>query len=659
MVKDYDGKISIIEIYNMVKGFKPKLIQTIVEYEKITGITWTTQGCLLTTSLEQKINIYDPKTGKKELQVITDYGPITCMKFEPEYDLLLTGTIYGYVVAYSIAYDSETREITPINKMVKISGQIRSVDCTMKQKEVDKENNRNLLKSAKRKRTTSDSSSSSSDEKGTDEVAPLDKLEITIFGAHQREVVVWDYHKKTIFETIKVGDSESCIVNTLLTKRNGDLFVGDSTGTISLYDGVSLTCKHSLNVSLTDIMCMAKNSVEDTLLVSGKDPSLIIVRLADDSMKLFEKIEQHIQEVRSIIFVGKKNFFSGSMDGMLIKYHLKGRHKKLKLHKETIIHNYTNHINFFNERMMIQLDKSLVIWKLPKIPIGSLDKTSQEELRQAQAIKSLLIKTRCFIQASAFTNEYVAYATKKGLCIYNKAHNKTLCNKNILNCNHLEFCGDKFLIAAQYDRIELIDLNSLDYDIIAEKQLDSTIKQLLFINSYNMLVVACNAQENCVYFFDCAVDDPSKLFDDMEAISLDYNEIMCITHNSATERDKNLYVYTNQDKLIKIDLNKKAIDKSKLDSIEPIKGLPEDANILGMFVLTSDYCVIYDNKYVLKIDLKSNEVISQMADYKFIIKMSNRVFDNPSEIALVELTPEDYEDTLPPVEQRTARKFGT
>lgn len=697
--------VNIIEVYRLTNSQSPKILVSIYDYETITGISWISAHHFITVTKEQTINLYNAKRGIKVFSHLTDYGPINSMKINLQHNLIMTGTEYGYAVAYKFKHDKEVEdnfELEFLSKMVKVNEKITSIEFTVQRKEKAQPNkkitkrkicNRTLRSKKKREDHNDDdsidtSSSSESEHENEEDTTFLGGYDAIIFGACQNEVIAWDFHKHSIIETIRVGDKETCRVNTLLSLYSGDLITGNSDGTISFFDGKTLTCKYYTKILEGEILAIAKNDSQTRLLVSGKDTSIAILKrgvVMKDEYVLFERVELHSRDVTTITFAGRKNFLSGSLDGTIGRFRLTGgRFDKVSLDKDTIIHNYSNNIRFSNQRMLIQAEMSLTVWRLPKLD-KSYEEFSAEELHDQKPIKQLQLKTRNFIQASAISQNLIAYATRRGVNIYLEYNGSQYCytsEKELTDCTHLEFCFDnKILAVAQYDKVNLLDLGPIfeqipsdsvsskasgkKLSIIGEKNLQATINQMTYAKSMGTLFVSCSGPKAYIHIIKLSPDAGNAL-DNCHRFYFKNNEILFFTYNSTDHKDHNLYVYTNDDKIIRFKpetYNSEPSQDDLYSHIKKVQGIPETTNIIGMFMITDDLCILYDSKSIFKVDIGLNRVISHNDDYNYIIKISNSVFNTGDEAALVELTPDDYIDALPSIKEEQSkkmkRKFGT
>lgn len=674
---DFKQPLSILEIYKIGPKFAPRLIQTLFNYETVTGIAWASPKLLLTVTKEQTINFWSLRKGTKCMSIVTDYGPITCMKYSAKYGLLVTGTVYGYAAAYKICANVNSIEFQ--GKMVKIPSAIQSIDLgfgpelNVTPKLVKPASNEPKVKSRKRKRKHD--SDDSDDEQVKIEDAKFPNIdEVNVYGATQSEVVVWDYHKKTIVETIRGGD-KSCHVLTLRVLRNRDILVGDSDGYLSLFSNSTFTCRQNLKVLESSLLCIAVNDPEDIILVSGKEPTVVILKRQEaigDEFLLFERIETHIHDVRSMVFTSNTEFFSGAIDGFFVRYKIKDDKKTRRLIKNVTLPNYHHDIKLSKKEMMIQYDRSLVIWKLPRSSSDEID-TSQDG-DQLNPVKSLLLQARTHVHSSTFSDRWICYSNEKDVYIFDRLEGKLTSrrpDKKLPNCNLLVLCANnRYLAACAGHELYIIDLDdgnsektspeesrSSKFKVAAEYKLKSTIRHAMGIESENMLVVGCGPPKSMIYTYSFNPNSKNVL-ESVAKLSIQYHEISFVTHNSAVERNPSIYFYSGKDQIIKLDASERneADVFKRFNKHDSVEGLPDDANILGMVFVSADHCILYDNHRMFKVDLASNKVVNQSTDYDYIIKMDNFVFDKADQIALVELTPDEYRRAIPNVKQW--KKFG-
>jgi len=664
-----DSKLTLIEFYKIDSDRAPLLTQTIVEYEQITGIAWISADQLLSVSKQQTISIYSIKHGLKTSTTITDYGPILCMKYSSSNGLLVTGTEYGYAVAYHI--DAENETIEPVNKMVKVTDAIRSMDFAMRPRE--RGNVKPLTKQVKSsagKRKRSDSSDESGDNDNDDDDNDINEgylhsVDITIYGASKGEVIAWDYHRRIIMETMRIGD-EGCTVLTVISFQNGDIIIGDSTGTVSIFDHNSFTCRQTINLLQSGVSCLALSPKERRILISGQDPTIYCMkrdRAVSDEFVVFEKIEFHTYPVNSIVFVSRRKFFTGSADGFMARFRLSGKASELRLEKHITLPSYSGNVKFSNREMMIQYDRSLVIWRLPKESNSSLDDRSE-----LKPIKLILIKARAYIHSSTFSADWISYSTSKGLHLFKRCGKSLISykpDKRLAHCCTQQICSnDRYLVAAIQRNLYIIDLSKQSDDsesdsppceIVTEKRLKSVVKEIIDFKPLNQVVVVCASIKSLIYLFD--LNNEAEGPCDTKKLSFENHGLNFVDYYSVTGSEHHLYAFVDGNCIVKFDPSEDQQDlDSRINAQEPIIGLPEDINISGLVFMSKELCLLYSYDRVFKVDLDANKVINENADYRYIIKMDNRVLEDVNQPVLVELAPDDYKGSLPPVKPK--RRFG-
>lgn len=666
--------LSFIEIYTVRPSFTPKLVQTITEYESITAVFFLNTKTLLTVSKQQTINFFSLKKGIKTATSITDYGPILCAKFCPKQKLLFTGTGYGYVAIYSIAADDCT--VTPVSRLQKVNAPINSLDFSVQTDvEVSSQSKSNqtstrVLRSTKRKRATSSDSDSDDAEDTHHDDEGLDKLNLTIYGSSLTGIVVWDYRSKTIVETLKVG-KKLCQVPVLITMNNGDIVSGDTSGKITIFDRKSLTCRQTAQILNGSITSIATNSSNSLLVVSGRDPTLVVLKRdkkVNEDFVVFEKIDLHQREVTSIKFVSKNDLFTSSLDGVLARLKVRGRTgKALTLDRVKLLHHHNHNIKYDQTEMLIQYDRSLVIWKLPQAGQDTSDSKLQEP------VKHLLLKTRKHIHASTFNDKWIAYSTLNNIHIFDRSKAKIRPCKlksKLPGCHLLElYAKGTKLVACSGCSLYLVDLvdsivsdgavdESPIFRVVSEINLKHNIKAVVDMKPSNSLVVNCGpGGSNLLWHF--SIDDgATKPLNQLLRLKL--SEVHEIVHISYPNSENPIiHVFTCRDQLLKISLNDdKQLTRSKFDSQPKVVGLPENEYIVGLISLDENFCILYSSRKLIKVDTNSNEVVNEVSDYSYILSLNNKVFDSDSKLALVELKSDDYTRMLPPIEKQPLKKFG-
>jgi len=73
-----------------------------------------------------------------------------------------------------------------------------------------------------------------------------------------------------------------------------------------------------------------------------------------------------------------------------------------------------------------------------------------------------------------------------------------------------------------------------------------------------------------------------------------------------------------------------------LMSKESINGLSRGTKINGMIVISSDYCILYGDNKMFKLDIARNEIINENQDYANISLMSNySMFKKSNELLII------------------------
>lgn len=672
-----EGPLNTIIIYRVNPNFAPKIIFTIIEHEELKGIVWINKKTILTVSKQQTINLYNLKVGLKSLSLITDYGPILCLKYIASQSLLFTGTEYGYVATYHITPSA----IEPVDKMVKTNGPISSLDLRIipEVKEKRKKSDKVVQPPTKKlKRQNKDESENDATDDSEDD-EEIKELNIAIYGACRGEVIAWDYCRKTIVETIHVGEDSDCNVLSLLVLENGNIVTGDSKGIVSIFDQHTFTCRQSTNVLQHGVLALAKDLKGHCILASGEDPTIVMLK-RDRSEKsdfvLFEKVEFHTHDVTAMTYVRKNDFITSGKDGLLARFKVQ-KSDRLRFEKIVTLPNYSNNVKFSKDEIMLQYDKELVIWKLPKDEAAPDSGHHQHQHDHHQTselnpVKLLLIKARTFIHSSTFNDRWICYSTKKDLHIFSRSTKELVSyrpEKRLSDCTLTELCfGGNYLAACAQGTLFLVELKEqqmangtdktlLKCRVLIERQLGQAVKNLINFEPMNALVALCGTLSSSIYTFKLNVES-EKLLEKLKRISLKQHEISFITYNGAEDEDSNIYGFTNDDQLFKFDPTDEELDQvvSRLKDQSSVAGLPPNTSILGMVMVSKDYCILYDNNQMYKVDVAANKVVNQNSDYRYIIRMDNSTFDDANHVALVELTPADYRAHLPPVKPK--KKFG-
>lgn len=648
-------KVRYIEIYRMPASRVPKIVHSFVEQEQITGIGWLSQDLLLTVSLEQTISIHSIVTGEKIFSTITDYGPITCMKLVLEHNLLLTGTEYGYVSAYRI--EEGGKSVEHVNRMVKINNSIEFIDLHI----VDAANRSRTKakivpnKPTKRKHLATSDGESEDEDASESEFSKefLGGYEVMIYGASGADVIVWDYHKKTIIDTAHIGQDIS--VTVLLALSSGEVVVGDSSGIVSVLDTNTFTCRYTSKVLPFKVLSLTKNSSESSLLVAGQESTIIIMKKdkpGDDEYRLKETIESQTNQITSLIYLSKKKFLFGSMEGIIGRFK---RGKENRLERAIIGPKYTDKISFFDGEMMFHNPRSLVIWKLLKIDRETSDPI---ELTNLQPTKVVNRKTKNIIRSCTFDDKHIVHSGPHGLYVYQRDTKLDKPTISLPNCTRLKICGD-YLIACTNSNLTVIDLKRDQNqdngqpkacEIVAQYSLESIVQHLLYMSADRQLVVACGPNRSLIYRLNLNPDMEDERFSISGPISLTGDRISCMAYDPSDQSNQCVFLYMDSDKMMKLNLASTISESKlqrKLDGRGSVVGLPKDVYILGMLILTKDYGILYDSECLYKIDINRNEIVNSSSNYNHIVALDNQVSGDPQDIALAGMSLDDYRALIP------------
>jgi hypothetical protein len=682
-----DTPLSKLDIYDInVKGHT-KFAFSIIEYEDITGLAWFDEKHFISVSIQAAINVYSVKLGLKTKVYTTDYGPIMSMKYSLVDNLLVTGTEWGYAVGYKISDSGNLIECD--KKMTKVNGPIRSIDFHVRPCEVPMEIDQPKLEKkqkpkapslGKRKRSESSEESGCEETDQEDDSAQFNFLadkNITIYGACNNRVVVWDYHKMRNLDSV-VLDFDACCV---LALENGNFMVGDAEGYLGLYDNESFTCRQNERISNSPILCLARDSKHSVILAAGHEPIITLLKCdltseAKDEYILFERIKDHSAQVNCALFTSKKEFFTCSDDDLIIKFRISKSGGMRKLKRFASKTNYQSQIHCGVNEIMYICGKSLHIYTIDTNPQSKPELESYPlRLSLPEPKRNCVIKAYAYVHAAAFDDKWICYSTNRGITIIDRPG---LCevskpSEDLPSAHFLKLCqSGRYLVAGQQKKLTITKLSyeyteqeleeqrirntsgkekrlyadnkSNVYETLFVRKLGGMVRDVLYQQQDERLIVSCGIMSHSLYILQLpqgSNENGNALadkFDIIHRLRTPCSPLSYFSLNYHDLNDRNLYIYTTRNQLIKCDTKDKSL-RTKLTKLiqehGKISNLPREKNVQGIVVLSKKHCLIYDSNYISKVDTDSNEIVNETARYDDINIVSNTIFKQPEEILIV------------------------
>lgn len=663
--KDINEPLSIIDIYDISTGNLPLRMHSIVEYENLTGSAWIGNKRFVTVTEQATINIYDLKAGAKIKTLTTDFGPIQCMKYSSDESLLITGTKYGYVAAYRI--DAKKKSIECVSKMVKINESIDAIDFKFSPRENAPKRDASLkvVRPGKRKRTDSTDDSDNEEQANgiqNDQLEYLEAHDIMIYGASARNVIAWDYHRKTVQETMIIGGN----VTSVLVLRNGNIAAGDSEGYLEILDHNSFTSRQKERVLDSGALCIVQNHDSSMILVGGLEPKFGLMKKnrsseSKDEYVLFEKLKEQHGHISCASFINKTDFYTCTLEGTIVKFKTDQVDGKKVLNRYVTLPDTTEKIKFSPNEVMVIYGKSLTIYKIDGSSSGEWQGHNivHESLPEPQ--KSCTLRVKAFVHSAAVSEKWICYATRRKLAIHNRdnlAHPEHA-NEKLPACHIMELCNSsQYLFAGQDKKLYVIKLNepnasnsqeegteskSKPHEIIFAYKTKGVIRQMMHHKHTNTLVVTCTGKTNHLYVFKLPQDAKRRVPANKKVECLSKVRLPELspffTYNSGNSKDKNIYIYSRNDQIIKCDISTEISDAdalaSKFSDQERIKQLPGDLNILGMLMIAQKQCIIYERDRMFKLSMEANEITNENSTYKRITKIGSSLFNKSEELLIV------------------------
>lgn len=676
-----DQNLTIVEILELHRDGSPSPLEQIIEYSHIRGLAWTSNKHLLAVNYEKEIKIYDVNSGEEIFNLITDYGPIICLKHSEEHKLILTGTSLGSVVAYRVCDDGRSVEF--LRHLTRTFEQVQNIDLSIKKNETSKKESKSTKKkkSSAKRRNAGSSDESDEDESNEPNSVFLSEYTITIYGTVQGRITAWDFHKGTILDSFNAVGEELSQCSSLLILRDGSIVTGDTSGVLSIYDDKSFTCRQTLKISQCAIVCLAKNRKETSLIASGIDPTITLLKrdkTEKGSYVLFEKSIVHQRPISCAEFSRKKEFITAGLDGYIISHKIKKGTGDKKVQQRTItLPHYGDNISFSQNEMLFQRRKSLLVWRQPT------DSQDDESNNKVSFTKKLLqVKAPTFIHCSTFSDRWICISTRKSFHIYERTKDKlveSICDRDSkVSGRHsmLICCDNECLVASIGRKLYIIQLpihkargrtrtssvvpeETLPCEIVSEYDFEGTIQQLLYLSNVNQLVVVSGIPRRHLQTFTLKAGRLAEV--KPKCMGTTIKPILFVAHNLADSKDKNLYIYGSKRQIALLDTNKKW-DSETLDQLtytRAVQDHSQDMVALGMVVLARNRCILYDNYRLYEVDLDNPDASCRDINFPYIIKVGALVDNKKLKyLTIVQVPPEDYLKSLPKLNQPIQR-FGT
>jgi hypothetical protein len=657
--------------------------------EDITGLAWLDEKHLISVSKQATINVYSVKLGVKVKVFTTDYGPITSMKHSASDSLLVTGTEYGYAVGYKIS--DSGNQIVCDKKMVKINGVIKAVDFHIRPRDVPMDTSApkdRQKRPASRKRKRSASSEESDDEDsddGDDHMKGefLATSDITIFGACDKKVVVWDYHKMKILDSVALDHDVTCV----LALDNGDFAIGDSEGYLSIYDHETFTCRQNERILKTQISCLTRDAKNSVVLAAGREPIITLLKTdaisaTRDEYILFERIKDHSAQVNCALFTSKKEFFTCSDDDLIIKFRMSKSDGKRKLKRFATKSNHQSRIHCGLNEMMVLPGRALHIYDIdansqftPEIETYPMRQSLPEPRR------TCVIQAYTYVHSATFDDKWLCYSTDRGTTIIDRPGLSKLStpSQDLPNCHILKLCqSGRYLVAGQQKKLTITKLgsDSIDHETNDEHgkqvngdgirsdaqsrvitsnddskvhktiftcKLKGMVRDILYQQSDDRLIISCGTTRHFLYILQLprasTSDDTSaeQKVDIIHKFGLPSSPSSHLAINHHDPHDSNLYICTTKNQFIKCDTRIKALKTELTKLIEgsgSVSNFPKDKNVQGIVILSKSHCLMYDSNYISKLDIDNNEIVNETPKYDDINIVCNTIFKQPGEILI-------------------------
>ena len=461
---------SIIEIWN-VKQKAWYLEQTIHEdpdqSNLLESIAWSRCGRLFSCGLNSYLNEYDLFNGRIARSYCVHSDPAWCMTIDSDNELIAVGTENGFICIFKM-FD----------------------DCLQFEKIMPKNDNRILCLQWHH--------------------YDMDSTNLFLIAGSIDFVKIYSYRQGKCIDFIRIGNNR-IVCWCLRVLKDFTIITGDSNGTVSFWNGKTVTLIQSYNSHRADILTLCNTNDEEIVFAAGVDPTIVqFHRCYGPQITTWvcsRKRRPHNHDIRSML-INKNLLISGGIDSLLSQISIDSNGHISYL--TNLFHKCSFTSNDQNNFIGLMYDKFIQIWRLgdadPRNEANSKESSTMiTRLKLSEkATKLLDIKSRKPIIAFDMNSEWIIYAsyqTFKAVTWSEERIEKIkILHDPISNISNIRLLNnDRFVVSygCNFDIFELDRFGIvLEYSGISYEQ--KRIHRIL--SSENKMIIL--TADNCISIYD-------------------------------------------------------------------------------------------------------------------------------------------------------------
>ena len=586
---------SIIEIWN-IKQKAWYLEQTIHEdpdqSNLLEAIAWSKSGRLFSCGLNSYLNEYDLSNGRIARSYCVNSDPAWCMTIDSDNELIAVGTEKGFITIFKM-FD----------------------DCLQFEKSVPKNDNRILCLQWHHQ--------------------DMDSTNLLLIAGSIDFVKIYSYRQGKCIDFIRIGNNR-IVCWCLKVLKDFTIITGDSNGTVSFWNGKTVTLIQSYNSHRADVLTLCNSDDEDIVFAAGVDPTIVQFNRCHGpqitTWVCSHKRRPHNHDIRSML-INRNQLISGGIDSFL---------SQISINSNTYISYLTNlyqkcsfTTNEQNSFIGLMYDKFVQIWRLGDAEtIDEFDSSSSSSspwsmvtrLKLSEkATKLLDIKSRKPIIAFDMNSEWIIYANYQTFKAIKWTEDKIkrikILHDPISNISNIRLINDDYVVISYGHNFDIFKLDRfgivLEYSGISYQQ-----KRIVrILSTENRMIILTDDNNITVY------DLNHSTYDSLYTITnFAHQRPSALAINNRT---KTLWLSFPNSMLIEYDLNNQRqcrtlmLNKFKSNENEESRSYNEHWTIKQIaFTKNNNSLLLANDNNIYMVNIKKQQMI-KCDKYHHIIAMAN------------------------------------